>query len=184
VDGQLRLYLEAAGEDREGFHEAAREHPIAGKDIGEGAPEHVGDEAGQEPVAGAMAAAVSRLIAIDTGGDHHVQTLVDELGHHAGRTRRVVGRIAIDQHVDVRLDVAEHPPHHVALALIRLAANHGACPPRCFDGAVGGIVVVDVDGGIRQRRPEIGDDLGDGTRHQHRQLKLACSHAPGMRLVA
>jgi hypothetical protein len=138
---------------------------------------------------GPMTGAIGRVVAIDAGGDHHVQPLVGQLGDHAARAGRIVGRIAIDQHVDVGLDVVEHPPDHVAFPLIGLAANHGAGPERGFDGAVGGIVVVHIDCGVRQRRPKIGDNLGDGAllivaRHQHRRLKLACSHAPGMRLVA
>ena len=53
----------------------------------------------------------------------------------ARRARRVVGGVAVDQHVDVGLDVGEHAPHHVALALVRLAPHHGAGagarPRRC-----------------------------------------------------
>ena len=127
VDGQLRLDLKAAGENGKRFHETARERPIAGQNVGERASEHVGDKAGQQPVAGAMAAAIGRRFAIDTGSDHHIEPLVDELGDHRRRARRVIGGVAVDQHIDVGFDVIEHPPHHVALALIGLAANHRAC---------------------------------------------------------
>src|SRR6185436_4391180 len=49
---------------------------------------------------------------------------------------------------------------------------------RCVGGAVGGIVVVNVDAGPRQRRTEIGHDLADGrflivARHQHRNPAAA-----------
>ena len=125
------------------------------------APEHVGDEAGQQPVAGAMTGAIGRLVLVDAGGDHHVEPLVDQLRDHAARARRVVGGVAIDQHVDVGLDVGEHAPDHVAFALVRLAAHHGAGGARDLDGAVGRIVVVDIDGGVRQRGAKIGDNLGD-----------------------
>ena len=175
MNGQLSLDLETAGENRKRFHETARERPIAGQDVGEGAAEHVGDKAGQQPVAGAMAGAIGRLLAIDAGRHHHVEPLLDELCDHRRRARRVVGRVAVHQDVNIRFDVIEHPPHHVALALVGLAANHGARPPRGLDSAVGGIVVIDVDGRLGQRRTEIGDDLGDGallivTRHQNRHL--------------
>jgi hypothetical protein len=60
-------------------------------------------------------------------------------------------RVAVDQHVDVGLDVVEHAPHHVALALVRLAADHGAGLLRRLDGAVGRVVVVDIDRGVGQR---------------------------------
>ena len=63
MHGQFGLDLEAAGENRKRFDEAARKHPIAGEDIGEGAAENVGDKAGQQPVAGAMAGAIGRFFA-------------------------------------------------------------------------------------------------------------------------
>ena len=61
VNRQLGLDLEAARQHRKRFHEAPREHPVAGQDIGEGRAEHRGDEGGQQPVSGAVAAAVRRL---------------------------------------------------------------------------------------------------------------------------
>ena len=142
----------------------------------------MGDEAGQQPVAGAMAEAVGRLLAIDADGHDHVEPVVDQLVDHRRRARRVVGGVAVDQHVDVGLDVGEHAPHHVALALVGLAADHGAGLLRRLDGAVGRIVVVDVDRGVRQRGAEIGHDLGDRAllvvaRHQHRDLVPALGHA-------
>ncbi len=49
------------------------------------------------------------------------------IGHqrldHARRAGGIVGRIAIDQHVDIGIDIGEHPPHHVALALAAFAAH-------------------------------------------------------------
>jgi hypothetical protein len=39
---------------------------MAGQDVGERSAEHVGDKAGERPVAGAMAAAIERLVFIET----------------------------------------------------------------------------------------------------------------------
>ena len=118
MHGQFGLDLEAAGQNRKRLDEAAREHAIAGQDIGEGAAEDMGDEAGQQPIAGAMAGAIGRLLAIDAACHHHVEPFRDELVDHRRRARRVVGRVAVDQHVNIGLDVVEHAPHHVALALM------------------------------------------------------------------
>ena len=129
-----------------------------------------------------MAATISRRLAIDPGGNHHIQPLFDEFGDHRRRAWRIVGGVAVDQHVDVGLDVIEHAPHHVALALIGFTANHGARATGSFDGAVGGIVVVDVDGRFGQRGAEVGDDFGDGmlfviTGHQNRDLIRGFAHS-------
>ncbi len=97
----------------------------------------MGDKAGQDAVAGAVAAAISRLLAVDAGADHHVEPVADQLFHHRRGARRVIGGVAVDQHIDVGFDVIEHPPHHVALALIGLAANDGAGRARGRDGIVG-----------------------------------------------
>ena len=109
-----------------------------------------------------MAAAVGRLLPIDARRDHHVEPVFEESRDHGRRGRRVIGRIAVDQNVDVRVHVGEHAPHHVALALVRLPPHHGAGRARNLDGAVGRIVVIDVDRGLGQRGPEIRDHLGDG----------------------
>ena len=92
----------------------------------------------------------------------------------ARRARRIVGGVAVDQHVDVGVDVGEHAPHHVALALVRLAAHDGAGRARDLDGAVGRIVVVDVD----RRRPA----ARRGNRPRPCRWRLPrCSRAPAPR---
>ena len=68
MHGQLGLDLEAAGEHRERFDEAARERAVTGQNVFEGVAEHRGDEAGQQPVAGDVAGPIGRLIDVGTGG--------------------------------------------------------------------------------------------------------------------
>ena len=170
---QLGLDLEAARQRRKRLHEAPGEHPVARQHVGEGLPEHVGDKAGQQPVAGAVAEAIGGLLAIDPDRADHVEPLADQLIDHGAGAGRIVGGIAINQHVDVGVNVGEHAPHHAAFALVLLAADDSAGLGRSLHGAIGGVVVVDVDGCFRQRRPEIGHDLADGrllvvARHQHR----------------
>src|SRR5262249_59877564 len=109
-----------------------------------------------------MTAAVGRLVLIDARPDHHVETLFDETRAHDAGARRIVGGVAIHQNVEVRVDVGEHSPHDVALALVPLAPHQRAGGARDLAGAVGGIVVVDVDRGLGQRGAEIGDHFADG----------------------
>ena len=105
-----------------------------------------------------MAGPIGRLYLVDALADHHVEVFAHELLDHARRARRIIGRIAIDQHIDIGVDVGEHAPHHIALALAAFAAHLGAGRPRDLDGAVGRIVVVDIDLRRGQRAREIGDD--------------------------
>ena len=147
------------------------------------AREYVGDERGEQPVARAMTAPVSRRILVDARSHHHVETVLDEARDHGLRARRVVGGIAVDQHVDVGFHVREHAPHHVAFALAHLAAHGGAGGTGDLGGAVGRIVVIDIDGRVRQGGGKIGDHLGNRnllveTGHQHRHAGTRMGQQP------
>ena len=109
-----------------------------------------------------MAGPVGGANLIDAQAHHHVEAIVHQHLDHARGARRVVGRIAIDQHVDVGVDIGEHAPHHVALALAAFAAHLGAGLARHCGGAIFRIIVVDVDIGRRQRFAKVGHDRGDG----------------------
>src|SRR5262249_24705731 len=98
-----------------------------------------------------MTEAVGRFILTHARPDHHVETLFGETRDHGARARRVVGGVTIDQNVDVRVDVGEHSPHHVALALMPLAPHQRPGGAGDVAGAVRGVVVVDVDRGLGQR---------------------------------
>ena len=68
----------------------------------------------------------SAALDLATDADDVVEVLVDELLDHPRRGRGVVGVVAVDQQVDVGVDVGEGPSYDVALALERLAAHDGA----------------------------------------------------------
>src|SRR5262245_54673715 len=72
-------------------------------------------------------------------------------------------------------------PHYVALALMRLAAHFRAGGAGDRDGAVFRIIVVDVDGGRRQRLAEAGNDGRDRrllvvAGHQHGNAQIRRRH--------
>src|SRR6516162_3211727 len=79
----------------------------------------------------------------------------------------------VDQHVDVGINVGEHAPHHMALALAALAAHLGAGRARNRGGAVPRIVVVDVDLRRGQRFAETRDDVC------HRSFLIEARHEDG-----
>ena len=109
-----------------------------------------------------MAGTISVRLPFDPRRHHHVETAFDQARDQGAHAAGVVGGVAVDQHVDVGLDVGEHPPHHVALALVALAPDHRAGGAGDLQGAVGGVVVVDVDRGLGQLGAETGDHSGDG----------------------
>ena len=90
----------------------------------------------------------------------------------ARRARRIVGGVAVDQHVDVGFDVVEHPPHHVTFALMGLAAHDGAgarAPPRrCGRSNY-----------CRRHRPPPPAAPRGNRRPPWRPRALRCSRAPG-----
>ena len=88
--------------------------------------------------------------------------VVHQVSDHSGREFGIIGGVPIHQEVDLGLDVREHAPDHVALALQRFTADNGAAGPGNLGGAVGGVVVIDIDLGLGQGPAEIGNHLGDG----------------------
>jgi hypothetical protein len=132
----------------------------------------VGDESGEQAVTEPVAP-VCRLLAVNPNGADHVEPFAHELFDHGARAWRVIGGVAVDQNVDVGIDIREHPPRHPSFALMALVANHGAGLFGDGRGPVGRVVVIDIHGGFRQRGAKIADHLADGrlfvvARHQHR----------------
>jgi hypothetical protein len=118
--------------------------------------------AAQHAVAESMSGAVCGPVPGGAGPGDHVEASVDQAPDHLGSRTGVVGIVAVDQHVDVRFDVREHPPDDVALAQQGLPPDPR---PRLLGhlcGPVGGRVVVDPHDGAGQGRAEVLDHLGDG----------------------
>lgn len=106
------------------------------------------------------------LVLLEVGGaqavaDYHVVAFGDLLDHGGCRVGWV-GVVAIRHDVHVGVDVFEHGANHVAFALARFLADDCALGCRYFGGAVGGVVVVYVDVGVRQRGFEVAYHLADG----------------------
>ena len=93
--------------------------------------------------------------------DHHV-VAIEDLIHHGGCGVGWVGVIAVGHDVHVGINVFEHGADHVAFALAWFLADDCALGHRDFGGAVGGVVVIYVDIGIRQCCFEIAHHLADG----------------------
>ncbi len=86
-------------------------------------------------------------IGIGCGGDaaarNDVEPLVDQLGGELRRGAGIIGVVAIDQDINIGLDIGEHAAHDIAFALTRLGADDGASLAGARHRLVFGIVVVD-----------------------------------------
>ena len=174
VDGHLGLNLEAARQHGVGFDEGEREGTVAGHDVGDVRMEQAVDRTAHQTVTEVVERA---LVLLEVGGaqavaDYHVVAFGDLLDHGGRRVCRV-GVVSIRHDVYVGIDVFKHGADHVALALAWFLANDRPLGCRDFGGAVGGVVVIHVDVGIRQCCFEIAYHLADGdflviARKQHR----------------
>ena len=125
------------------------------------------------------------LVLLEVGGaqavaDYHVVAFGDLLDHGGCRVCRI-GVVAIRHDVHVGVDVFEHGANHVAFALARFLADDCALAGRDFRRAVGGVVVIHVNVGIRQCCFEIAYHLADGdflviARKQHRNGNVFFRH--------
>ena len=90
--------------------------------------------------------------------DHIGLAFRDLADHLRGRLSRI-GVVAVHHDVDLRVDLPEHSPDDIALALLVLMAHHSAGRRRKLRRPVRGIVVIDIDHRLRQDSPEILHDL-------------------------
>ena len=80
---------------------------------------------------------------------HHIEIALDERRDEIGRTGCVVCRVAVDQHIDVGVDLRKHSADDAALARPLFTSHHGPRQTRELAGAVDRAVVVNVDGAVR-----------------------------------
>ena len=183
MDGHFGLYLELAAHHREEFHERAAEGAVAGHDVLHlGVPE-VADEAAHETVAEVVEGA---FVLGEVGGgeavaDDHIDLFFEHQTHHLGCMLGGIGVVAVGHEVAVGLHLAEHAADDVALALHVFVAHDGAGGGGLLDGAVGGVIVVDIDVGLGQHLAEIAHHLADGllfviARQQYRYLVFIFFH--------
>ena len=163
MDGHFGLNFEATRKHWVSLDECERKRSVTGHDVGDVRMEQAVDGTAYQAVAKVVERA---LVLLEVRGaqsitDHHV-VAIEDLIHHGGCGVGWVGVIAVGHDVHVGIDVFEHGANHVALALPGLLADDCALGCRYFGGAVGGVVVVYVDVGVRQRGFEVTHHLADG----------------------
>lgn len=74
----------------------------------------------------------------------------------------MIGVVAINQDVDIGVDVAKHAADGMAFALAEFGGEDGSGFGGTGTGRVSGVVVADVDDGSGEREFEVTHDVGDG----------------------
>ena len=187
VHRKLGFDFEASRHRGKGFDVTARKNLVSRQHIGELPAEDIAHHGGQDIIAEAMASSVSLHAPRHARSIDEVEIFFDHPADHARSGFGFVGRIAIHQHINVGVDVGEHAPDHVSLALAGLAANNRARGFGDVNGAIGRVVVVDVDCRRGQRLTKSRDSPSNGqffveARDEHGDVLLASVFNPGLRV--
>jgi hypothetical protein len=142
---QFSFDLEPSRHCGKGFDVASGKNLVAGQHVGELPAENTPHHRGQDVVAESMPPSVGVHALRHSGAVDEVEALVDRAANHPGGGLRFIGRVAVDQHKDIRVNVGEHATNDVALTLARLVADNRARGPSDIDGAIGRVVIVNVD---------------------------------------
>src|SRR5699024_9134090 len=117
----------------------------------------------EHPVARLVAGTIrGRLLVVLSHPEHMVVGSGDERVDHLRHVGGFVGVVAVDHHVDVRVDIGEGPPDDVALARDILLAHDGSGLGGALRRAIARAVVIDVDRDAGNGGPEVADALRDG----------------------
>jgi hypothetical protein len=162
-----------------------RKHPVAGEDVGEAAAEQAGEKTGEQPVSEHMPASIGLFLLVLAGADDHVELIGEQQVDHRRRRLRIIGQIAVRHDIDIGVDVGEHPPDDMTLALLALGTDDRACLRGDLPSPVAAVVVVDVDRGRRQRLAEARDSRADrrflveaGQKHRDARLLITIQADP------
>lgn len=163
MDGHFGFDLKAARQHRICLDEGEREGPIAGHNVGDMRVEQAVDRTAHQAVAEVVE---GPLVFLEVRGaqavaDHHIVAFEDFV-HHGRRGVGGVRIVSVGHDVHVSINVFEHGSNDVTLALAWFLTHDSAFCGGDFRCAIGGVVVVDVNGCIRQSSLKITNDLADG----------------------
>lgn len=162
MDSHFGFDFKTLREYRIGFGEGERERAVACHDVGDIRAKQSIDGIAYQTIAEVME---WPLVLLEVGGaqtvaNHHVVPLEHLI--YQGRCR--VGRVsvvAVRHDIYVGVDVFEHGSNHIAFTLARLFSNDCSLGRGDFGGAIGGIVVIDVNISVGQRAFKIAYYLAD-----------------------
>ena len=164
MDAHLGFNLKAGGEHREGFHELVAESPVSGHDVLDVTVKEAVDGSAHQGIPKVVEGAFILLEVRrgETISHNHVRPCVLEHAlYHLRGGGGGVGVVPVQHQVAPGVYLPEHAADNVPLSLPAFPAHHGAGGPGQIPGAVGGVVVVDIDNGLRQGGGNVPDDFFD-----------------------
>lgn len=163
MDGHFGLNFEATRKHWVSLDECERKRSVTGHDVGDVRMEQAVDGTAYQAVAKVVewSLVLLEICGAQAVTDYHVIAFKHFINHGWRRISRV-SIIAVCHDIYVGVNVFEHGANHVALALSRLLADDCSLAGRDFRRAVGGVVVIHVNVGIRQCCFEIAYHLADG----------------------
>ena len=189
MDGHFSFDLKAARQHRICLDEGEREGPIAGHNVGDMRVEQAVDRTAHQTVAEVVewAFVFLEVRGAQTISNHHVVAFKNLIDHSRCCVSRV-RIVAVRHDVHVGVNIFEHGSNDIAFALSWFSAHYSAFRRSDFRSAVGGVVVVDVNGCIRQSSLKITNDLADGdflvvTGKKYRDSWLSFSRAWNLSIV-
>src|SRR6267142_3810986 len=155
MHGKFSFNLEARGKRREGFDEASGENPVTGEHVAKVVSKNASYNPREQLIAKAVTSAVCLLHLCRARRVDHVELMVDQhLDEHCNGCR-MIGAIAVNEYIDVGVDISKHPSNYVAFALQRFHTDDSTSRSRHFYGVVRRVIVIDIDLGRGKRDPEV-----------------------------
>ena len=177
MDSHLCLNLEALAHNGEGLYELIRECPEACHNILNIAAEQLINAAAYDTVAEIMerTLVLGKISRTQSVTNHHIGVVIEHLVHHlAGKLHRI-GIIAVHHNVALGVNLPEHSPDNITLALHIFMLDYGAGFFSYLHGSVGRIVIIYIYRRLRQCCFSVPNNLTDSfllvvTRYQYSDL--------------
>ena len=163
MDRHLCLNLKTGRQDRKCLHESVAESPVAGHDILDLAVKQPVDAAAYDGITKIMERTL--ILREIRGGKpvphHHIRIAVKYFIDHLACIFHRISVIAVYHNITLRLNLPEHAPDHITLALHIFMAYYGSRLSGQFYRTVTGIIIIYIHHRLRQRCLCIPHHLGD-----------------------
>ncbi len=95
-----------------------------------------------------MSTAKRTIIVRPAGTYDHVQMTIQQSINQLSDIRHIVGKVAIDQHINIGFNIGKHSAHNITFTTFAFVTDRCTCFKRPRRRLVGGCVVVNEDVGL------------------------------------